>query len=231
MEPFRINVPDEVLADLQARLKRTRWADDIFLYVDNERVFESPLIDDAIRLKAMKPWAHTCDPLTGQPNAWTRYYGGYGYNYQYLGNARIKPGNSGPYFASTAAIRETSRTIAIADTRGSRNGDSSYDYDEGTYVIDPPLQSMELGSRGSRQTSADPYQPGNYGYTGGNGTPGTVVAEHRATPDPRNRGGHIAIVFVDGHGAFLLPIEMDDSDSNGEPDNGLWNGQGDPTVR
>ena len=28
MEPFRIDVPDAVLNDLQTRLKLTRWADD-----------------------------------------------------------------------------------------------------------------------------------------------------------------------------------------------------------
>lgn len=28
MEPFRIDIPDDVLVDLQTRLKRTRWADD-----------------------------------------------------------------------------------------------------------------------------------------------------------------------------------------------------------
>jgi microsomal epoxide hydrolase len=28
MEPFRVDVPDEVLNDLQTRLKLTRWADD-----------------------------------------------------------------------------------------------------------------------------------------------------------------------------------------------------------
>lgn len=210
---------------------RTRWADDIFPYIDNERVFESPLLDDSIRLKAMKPWAHTCDPVTGQPYAWTRYYGGYGYNYQYLGNARIKPGNAGGYYASTAAIRDSARTIALADTKGSRNGDAYFDYDEGTYSIDPPLQSLEYGSRGSRQTTSDPYQSGNYGYTGGNGTLGTIIEEHRATPDARNRGGRVAVVFVDGHGAFLLPREMDDSDNNGKPDNGLWSGLGDPDAK
>jgi hypothetical protein len=29
MEPFRVDVPDEVLNDLQTRLKLTRWADDV----------------------------------------------------------------------------------------------------------------------------------------------------------------------------------------------------------
>ena len=28
MKPFRVDVPEEVLNDLQARLKLTRWADD-----------------------------------------------------------------------------------------------------------------------------------------------------------------------------------------------------------
>nr|WP_206085737.1 epoxide hydrolase N-terminal domain-containing protein [Massilia polaris] len=28
MKPFRVEVPDEVLSDLQARLQRTRWVDD-----------------------------------------------------------------------------------------------------------------------------------------------------------------------------------------------------------
>ena len=28
MEPFRVDVPDEVLNDLQVRLKLTRWVDD-----------------------------------------------------------------------------------------------------------------------------------------------------------------------------------------------------------
>ena len=210
---------------------RTRWADDIFPYIDNIDVFTSPLLNDLAREKAMKPWAHTCDPVTGLPNAWTEYFGGYGYNFQYLGNARIKPGNSGGYYASSAAIRDSARTIALADTKGSRNGDAYFDYDEATYVIDPPLQSLQYGSRGSRQTTADPAQPGNYGYTGGNGTLGTVVPEHRATPDDRNSNRRVAVVFVDGHGVLILPIDMDDSDRDGLPDNGLWNGLGDAAKR
>lgn len=210
---------------------RTRWADDIFPYIDTVDVFTSPLLDETARQMAMKAWAHTCDPVTGKPNAWSLYYGGYGYNYQYLGNARIKPGNNGGYYASTAAIRDSSRTVLLADTKGSRNGDDYFDYDEGTYVVDPPLQSRDVGSRGSRQTSADPSLPGNYGYTGGDGTSGTVVAAHRATPDPRNSGGRIAVLFVDGHGVQMLPLELDDSDGDDLPDNGLWNGLGDSTKR
>ena len=218
-------------SSLGSERPRTRWADEIFPYLNDEQVFVSPLLDDLARNKAMKPWAHTTDPVTGLPNAWTTYFGGYGYNFQYLGNSRIKTGNQGGYYESTSAIRDSARTIALADTKGSRNGDETFDYDEATYVVDPPLQSLDYGSRGSRQTTADPTQPGNYGYTGGDGTAGTVVPEHRATPDPRNSGGRVAVLFVDGHGRHLLPIEMDDSDGDDRPDNGLWNGLGDPTKR
>ncbi len=218
-------------SSLSSERPRTRWADDIFPYIDNVDVFTSPLLDDIARNKAMKAWAHTCDPVTGLPTNWSLYYGGYGYNFQYLGNSRIKAGNRRGFYASTSAIRDSARTIALADTKGSRNGDDYFDYDEATYVVDPPLQSLEYGSRGSRRTSADPYQPGNYGYTGGDGTAGTVVKEHRATPDDRNAGKRVAVVFLDGHGMLMLPIELDDSNGDELPDNGLWNGLGDPTKR
>ncbi len=218
-------------SSLSSERPRTRWADDIYPYLNSEEVFISPLLNDIARMKAMKPWAHTCDPVTGLPNEYTRYFGGYGYNFQYLGNSRVKAGNSGPYFASTGTIRDSARTIALADTKGSRNGDDSFDYDEATYVVDPPLQSLNYGSRGSRQTTSNPLEAGNYGYTGGDGTAGTVVEEHRSTPDARNNGGRVAVLFVDGHGVHLLPIEMDDSDNDGNPDNGLWNGLGDSTKR
>ena len=209
---------------------RTRWSDYIYPYLNDTGVFNSPLLDDIARMKEMKPFAHTCNP-DGTTNDNTIYWGGYGYNFQYLGNARVPAGASGPYVASTGAIPASARTVAIADTKGSRNGDDFFDYDEGTYSIDPPLQSLHLGSKGSRATSADPTQPGNYGYTGGDGAAGTLVPEHRSTPDPRNAGDKVAAVFVDGHGELMLPDELDDSDHDEEPDNGYWNGIGDPTQR
>ena len=214
-----------------SEVPRTRWPDELHRYLESEDVFVSPLLEDRARATAMKAWAHTLDPQTGATLPGTRYFGGYGYNFQYLGNSRVKPGNAGPFYATAADVRNSSRTLAVADTKGSRDGDGTFDYDEAVYVVDPPLQSLDHGSRGSRKTSADPTQPGNYGYSGGDGTGGTVVEEHRATPAPRNNGEKVACVFVDGHGELMLPARLDDSDGDETPDNGLWNGFGEPGVR
>lgn len=210
---------------------RIRWADRIFPYVESTAIFDSPLLSDAGRVNAMKPFAHTTND-DGTVNDRTVYFGGYGYNFQYLGNARVKGGNLRAYIAGTADVRDASRTIAISDTKGSRDGDEFFEYDEGVYVIDPPLQSRDYGSSGSRSTSADPNEPGNYGYSGGDGTAGTVVPEHRSTPDQRNkRDSAVAVLFVDGHGEYWTLLEMDDSNGDDEPDNGHWNGLGDATKR
>ena len=218
-------------SSLKAEVPRKRWADEVYPYFESEDVFVSPLLDDIARATAMKPWAHTLDQQTGDVLPTTRYFGGYGYNFQYLGNSRVKPGNGGPFFATSGTIRDGSRTVALADTKGSRDGDDTFDYDEAVYVVDPPLQSLDFGSRGSRNASADPRDAGNYGYAGGDGTSGTIVEEYRATPDARNANDTVAVLFVDGHGEFLTPANLDDSDGDDLPDNGLWSGQGNPVDR
>jgi len=201
---------------------RTRWADSIFPFMQNTEVYLSPLLNADDRVRMNKPFAHTCDE-NGDVTPQTRYYGGYGYNYQYLGNSRT-PAGTRPFHANASQIRASSRTIAIADTDGSRNGGDVFT-SEGVYVIDPPLMSLERGSRGSRRSSAAPG-PGQYGYTGGNdGDPA-----HRATPAQRNRG-KVNVVFCDGHAEPMTLRQMDDSDGDGVVDNGLWNGLGDATVR
>ncbi len=212
---------------------RVRWADRIYPYLESTDVFVSPLLGEQGRLTAMKPWAHTIKTVGNMLDETdVAYYGGYGYNYQYLGNARVKVGNNGPFYAATGRVRAAAETVAIADTKGSRDGDDTFDYDEGTYVIDPPLQSFSLGSLGSREGSADPAGPDNYGYTGGDGSAGTLVPEHRATPDERNgNGDKVAAVFVDGHGLLLPLSKLDDFDEDGNVDNGYWNGRGDPLLR
>jgi prepilin-type processing-associated H-X9-DG protein len=203
---------------------RTRWIDVLYPYMQNTEIYSSPLLDDAQKDRMKAPFAHTLDQVTGAeiPGV-TVKFGGYGYNYQYLGNSRT-PNGVRPYHANDAIIRRSSETIAIADTEGSRNGTTQWT-SEGVYVVDPPLMSVELGSKGSRK-SVYPAGPGQYSYAGGNdGDPA-----YRATPAERNRG-KVNVTFCDGHGEAMTLKEMDDKDRDGAPDNGFWNGLADPSRR
>jgi prepilin-type processing-associated H-X9-DG protein len=211
-------------SSLGATVPRTRWADYIYPYMKHTEVYMSPGLSGDEKLLLSKSFAHTVDSTSGAdiPGV-TIKFGGYGYNYHYLGNAR-EPGGVPPYHANSKDIRAASRTIAIADTHGSKNGTENWT-NEGVYAIDPPFMSVNLGSRGSRKSSATPG-PGNYAYTGGNdGDP-----KHRSTPAERIKG-RVGVVFCDGHAEAMKRSEMDDSNRDGTPDNGLWNGKANPNVR
>ena len=207
---------------------RTRWADYIFPYMSNTKVYLSPNLSVEEMDLLAKPFAHTVDAGPTETED-TVYYGGYGYNYQYLGNAR-QPGGVPPFQASDASIRATSRTVAIGDTKGARKGSLANDYGtggSGVYVLDPPLGSFDLGSRGSRNASANPGS-GNAYYEGG--SDGSDA--HRATPAARN-GGKVNLVFVDGHAEALSPEELDGETLGGAgvPNNAYWNGHFNPALR
>jgi|GEM_PF-316890 len=207
-----------------SQVPRTRWADLIFTYMGNPKIYASPLLTPEDEVRMNKPFAHTVDQTTGAaiPGI-TKYFGGYGYNFQYLGNNR-NPGGIKPFVARDSMVPNAAMTIAIADTHGSKNGGSAWTA-EGVYVIDPPLMSVTLGSQGSRKVAGGPVA-GNYGYSGGNdGDPA-----HRSTPAERNRG-KVIVAFVDGHADQMTLKEMDDFDNNGTPDNGWWNGLGDANQR
>ena len=204
---------------------RHRWVDAIWPYMKSTEVYMSPQLTEDERRRMNKPFNHMCDQNANpgtRPD--TKYWGGYGYNWQYLGNGRQFAG-VGPFQAKDGAqIRKSAETIAVADTDGSKNGTLLYT-SEGVYVIDPPLMSMDIGSKGSRKSSATPG-PGNYGYTGGN----DEDPLHRATPAERNKG-KVNIVFCDGHAESMKRKDMDDYNKDGQVDNGFWNGKGDVRVR
>jgi prepilin-type N-terminal cleavage/methylation domain-containing protein/prepilin-type processing-associated H-X9-DG protein len=214
---------------------RFRWSDAIYPYMRNTEVYLSPQLSEHERAAMNKPFKHTCDPnLNPGTLPTTVYWGGYGYNWQYLGNGRKLPGVA-EYFAKAGAqIGDTSRTVAIADTKGSRNGNPQpvWDLREGTYVVDPPLPSRDLGSKGSRKAAGD--ADANIGYTGGSvGTFDGVTRgdpAHRSTPAERNKG-YVNVLFCDGHAEPLKLQQLDDSNGDGQPDNGYWNGKGDAALR
>jgi len=207
---------------------RIRWADLIYPYMRNTEVYRSPALKREEQRWMNKPFAHTAPGGVETPG-FTQYYGGYGYNYQYLGNTRT-PGGAAPFHASDNSIAAPVNTVAIADTKGARKGNPANPYGHegsGVYVVDPPLGSVALGSQGSRKSSPAPG-PGNAYYEGGD----DGSDAHRATPSDRN-GGRVNALMVDGHAVSLKPTELDGRNlgRGGVPNNAWWNGRFDPNLR
>ncbi len=204
---------------------RMRWADLIHPYMQNVEVYLSPVLRPEERVYMNKPFAHTA-PGGVEIEGVTRYYGGYGYNYQYLGNTRT-PGGVPPFHASEHSISAPANTVVLGDTKGARKGSPSLPYGtdgSGVYVMDPPLGSLAMGSLGSRKSSASPGS-GNAYYEGGE----DGSDAHRATPSDRN-GGRVNLVLVDGHAEAMTPAELDGR-RFGAPNNAWWNGRFDPSSR
>ncbi len=198
---------------------RTRWPDHIFPYINNTAVFLSPNLTEDELDRFSKVFAHTYysnNPVT---------FGGYGYNYQYLGNSRPQPVFRALHEADVLA---PSNTVMIGDTAGSRKGSASAlpgTGGEAVYALDPPLGSVTLGSKGNGAGT------GAY-YAGGSDEPNGDAETYlyRSFPAERN-GGHAAFVFADGHAAGMTMMEIDDFNDDGIKDNGYWNGRGNPDVR
>lgn len=199
---------------------RTRWPDYIWQYVKNYEVYLSPNLDDRELDDFKKQFAHTANAATPQ------YFGGYGYNFQYLGNSRPVP----VFRASIDAdIKSTGETVVLGDVAGSRGGSISNEPGTGAeavYSLDPPLGSVNLGSKGNGKTPSAAY------YAGGTDEPNGDADSYlwRSFPAERN-GGSAAMSFVDGHGKLTTMKDIDDFDGDGNKDNGYWNGLGDATKR
>ena len=191
---------------------KPRWADYIYPYIESTEVFINPHLDVGQSILSKRFWHEVCDvpALTAGENPDVTYtlktppptqytlYGGYGYNYQYLGNSR----SSVRFRRSDTELREPTNTVVVGDTLGAA------DSTKGQYVIDPPLPS----SRGSGKAG---------GYYAGS---------DRAQPAQRGNGSG-EFVFADGHGESLTRNQIDDFDADANPDNGYWNGQGDPNAQ
>ena len=207
---------------------RVRWADLIFPYMQTVRAYQSPALRAEEKQFMIKPFAHTA-PGGVETAGVTEYYGGYGYNYQYLGNTR-QPGGVAPFHASDMSIATPAQMVVLGDTKGTRAGSSANPYGvggSGVYVLDPPLGSVALGSHGSRKSSATPGS-GNAYYEGGS----DHSELHRATPSDRN-GGRVNLVMVDGHAQAMKPDDLDGKHprGDGQPNNAWWNGRGDAAAR
>lgn len=198
-----------MMSSLSTQTPRTRWPDYIYGFVKNTQIFNGPL---APKEMFVKSWAHDSAVK----------YGGYGYNYQYLGNSRIVIGNPQfPFTASDTGVEYPSETVAVADTQGVRRDNGSLG--AGEYTLDPPLASL----RGSGKPSGF-YGDGSECGSGTLGTTGQWGC--RSTP-AEWATRRVTIAWCDGHASSLDRRRLDDKDGNGQPDNGFWNGLADAALR
>ncbi|MEQ9461168.1 MAG: prepilin-type N-terminal cleavage/methylation domain-containing protein [Phycisphaeraceae bacterium] len=191
---------------------KPRWADYLYPFIQNTDIFINPHLDldESVLAKTWWHQASTTPALKAAQNPATDYssqgdpdrtdwdlWGGYGYNYQYLGNARP----AAQFRRPIETVYASSQTVVLGDTAGADNGT------EGQYVIDPPLPS----ERGSGKASG-------------------FYANTRALPTERgaNTG---EFVFADGHAQAMTVNQLDDSNNDGTPDNGFYNGYANPNLR
>ena len=208
---------------------KPRWPDYLFSSINSTEVFQNPHLENQDSVYNKPYWHQSCEteahlaaenpggPFTPTPvnTSDIELYGGYGYNYQYLGNARgYVPGGNPPgaveFRRLASTIRQTSNTVVVGDTFGVL--DSSGVAIDGQYSLDPPLES----ARGSGRAS------GYYSTSGENG--GRAMPGFRGSTTGE-------FTFADGHGESLEPELLDDFDGDGNVDNGYWNGFGDANQR
>ncbi len=211
--------------------RRTHWPDHLFRYVEIPSIYISPLLTEQERADFTTKFVS--EQYINDPKA---MYGGYGWNYQYLGSDRRAFTGAPAFYVRVDEIKAPTNTVAIADTAGSRKGIATNRPGEGNsavYVVDPPLGSVTLGSQGARRTAP---AAGNSYYTqpagtGGDQPDGTAETYlYRAFPAERNNGAaHFS--FLDGHAKAMKLAEIDDFNKDGVKDNGYWNGKGDPFVQ
>ena len=190
-----------------AQVPQTTWVDHIYHYVKSPDVYKSPLA---------KPEMFTETFAYGDD---TKKYGGYGYNYQYLGNSAVQAGNPRlPFAASSGFVQAPTDTSLFAYTQGVRNDAGAVT--AGAHVIDSPLES----ARGSGKAS------GYFGFGAecGTTTEGWGQFGCRAAP-AEWANERVCVAWVDGHASTRRRSQLDDMSRDGTSDNGYWNGEGDPS--
>jgi len=122
--------------------------------------------------------------------------GAYGYNYQFLGNARRTAGKFHNYPVNRAAIRSPSTTVLGGDSMGTAAGVPA---EQRVAYLNDEKDDAAMGNHG---WALDPprLRPTSDRGTGDEGSPRTAV-------DPRHLNKS-AVVFVDDHGAIMSPRDL-----------------------
>ncbi len=217
---------------------KPRWADYLHQYMPSAEVFLSPNLTETDLTDFGKVFWHAVSdtpadraaliPVTGgtaSANGVTAdqapRHGGYGYNFQYLGNARFPT----TFHAQIDTLRAPSDTIAIGDTAGSRDGNAANRPGQGgaaVYALDPPI-----GAPRAAHPDGRPYYEGgpneNVNYDP------TYDYLWRSAPAERNAGA-ANFTYLDGHGAADSSQAVDDANNDGIADNARFNGTGKPDA-
>ncbi|MFW6059425.1 MAG: type II secretion system protein, partial [Phycisphaeraceae bacterium] len=140
---------------------KPRWPDYLYPYIENTDVFINPHLDYLHDSVFAKKWWHetstapalaaaenpqkdwTTTEKTMPADGWT-LWGGYGYNYQYLGNSR----SAVQFRRKDTDLTDPTNTLTVGDTEGQfdRPSQTIEPGSSGSYVIDPPLGSDPDGS-------------------------------------------------------------------------------------
>ena len=180
---------------------KLRWMNLVFPYTKNGQLGVCP------SLGGPKAITSTDDTSLNARNY------SYGYNYQYLGNARINAAGQFMRFpVSEAAILAPAGTILLADNDGT-----------GGYYDNPkPWAANEEKDRiGNHGYSIDPPRPVLPPWAEGKPSSGTAFSRI----SQRHNGG-ANVLWCDGHAKFAKREHLEDYDKDGLPDDGYWNGEG-----
>lgn len=218
--------PAITTANIDAKARRAHWADYIFQYMPETKIFHSPMVDEA-ELQRLNLNFIAIDVYG------TAKWGGYGYNNQFLGYAATGDPTTGeivtPAFRARLDVDVLSpaNTVVVGDSAGTRSGSAPPALpSSNSYALDPPYYTVNMGKK-----------LGKWYATGATATisdaelaamkPGTDAWTWRVYPAPRNNGVP-GFAFADGHAATKKLAEIDDFDGNGAFDDGYWNGKADP---
>ncbi len=221
--------PAITTANIDAKFRRTHWADYVYPYAPEPKAYTSPMVDyEELRRLNLNLVAE---------GVYGKYkWGGYGYNQSYLGYEATVDSVTGvvtePAWAAKldAQVASPANTVVVCDSAGYRNGSGPGTPPSlNSYAIDPPLYSQNLGKKLGKWYKGSAVQAdaelaslpvGSYDWS------------WRIFPAPRN-AGQPGFIFADGHAAAKSLKQMDDLNGDGVFDNGYWTGLGDanPALR
>jgi len=141
--------------------------------------------------------------------------GSYGYNYQYLGNSRVRDDRFVKFPVRTTRISAPSSTVIIADSRGARGTTGGPDILHGyhAYTLDPPKIARSAGAINFAWHSHPQHS-----------------MQH--SPAENRHSAKVCVAFVDTHADKMTLEQLGYAlDSEGcviadEGDNSLWTGTG-----